>query len=392
MALQTSSPAPSSAATRGASPAARPSSAASPSRTAPEADSGLQIRGLSKVLGGRTIVDSFDLTLQRGELVALLGPSGCGKTTTLRMIAGFLEPDTGSVVIDGQDVTAFGPEKRPSAMVFQNYALWPHLTVYKNVAFPLTLRKLSRAEIKTRVMAALETVNLAHHANSRPAHISGGEQQRAALARAIVQEPDLLLLDEPLSNLDAKLRVRVREEIREIQQRLGITTVMVTHDQEEALAISDRVAVMNGGRIEQVSTPSELYANPRTRFVASFIGSMNFLAGPDLDSARRAGLENQETSSADTSLDPDSGDIWAVRPEDVRYLPDSATPPPGAVSAEIRRVLPHGHFSELVIDVDGITLRSVASENVPQAGDRGTVVLRHVRHYRDGVLTEGASA
>ncbi|RKR76697.1 ABC transporter ATP-binding protein [Frondihabitans australicus] len=338
-----------------------------------DAAPGLEIRGISKVLSGRTIVDSFDLTLARGELVALLGPSGCGKTTTLRMIAGFLEPDTGAVVIDGQDVTAHGPEKRPSAMVFQNYALWPHLTVYKNVAFPLAIKRLPKAEIRTRVMAALETVNLAHHANSRPAHISGGEQQRAALARAIVQEPELLLLDEPLSNLDAKLRVRVREEIRDIQQRLGITTVMVTHDQEEALAISDRVAVMNGGRIEQVSAPAELYARPETEFVAGFIGSMNFLDGPTLAAARAAGS---------------GADRWAVRPEDVRWSPENPTEPTDATPCEVRRVLPHGHFAELVLDVDGLELRSVATGALPAPGDRGHVTLDNVRHYRDGRLVE----
>ncbi|MCU1528253.1 MAG: polyamine transporter ATPase [Frondihabitans sp.] len=341
------------------------------------ADSGLLISRLSKNLGGRTIVDAFDLSIRHGELLALLGPSGCGKTTTLRMIAGFLEPDTGSVLIDGRDVTTLGPEKRPSAMVFQNYALWPYLSVFKNVAFPLTLKRLPRAEVRDRVMAALETVNLAHHKDSRPAHISGGEQQRAALARAIVQEPELLLLDEPLSNLDAKLRVRVREEIREIQQRLAITTVMVTHDQEEALAISDRVAVMNEGRIEQVSTPSELYANPQTRFVASFIGSMNFLTGADLGAARVAGAPDPDAA--------ESADVWAVRPEDVTFASTGGGP------AEVRRVLPHGHFAELVVDIDGLSIRSIVTGAVPAVGERGSLELRNVRHYRNGLL-EGAVA
>jgi len=334
--------------------------------------SGLHIDGLTKDLGGRTIVDNFSLKLEPGEMVALLGPSGCGKTTTLRMIAGFLEPDSGRIVIDGADVTDLGPEKRPSAMVFQNYALWPHMTVFKNVAFPLTLRRLPREEIRRRVTQALETVNLLHHANSRPAHISGGEQQRAALARAIVQEPNLLLLDEPLSNLDAKLRVRVREEIRDIQQRLGITTVIVTHDQEEALAISDRVAVMNNGRIEQVSAPGELYANPQTEFVASFIGSMNFLDSPTLDAA--AGQHE--------------GERWAVRPEDVLISGDNRG---AGIPATVVRVLPHGHFQEIVLDVAGATLRSIVSERVPAVGDRVDVTLRRVRHFRDGKLV-GAGA
>lgn len=175
---------------------------------------GLILHGLSKVLGGRTIIDNLDLTVHKGEMVSLLGPSGCGKTTTLRMIAGFLIPDQGHITIAGKDVTDLGPEKRPSAMVFQNYALWPHMSVFKNVAYPLKVRKLASAEIERRVHEALELVNLMHHKDSRPSQISGGEQQRVALARALVQEPDILLLDEPLSNLDAKLRVKVREDQR----------------------------------------------------------------------------------------------------------------------------------------------------------------------------------
>ena len=202
-----------------------------------------RLDGIHKRLGGRDIVTDLHLHVAPGELVTLLGPSGCGKTTTLRMVAGFLKPDRGRVLVSGQDVTALNPEKRPSAMVFQSYALWPHMTVFKNVAFPLKLDKVPGPELTRRVEAALDMVGLMHHRDSRPARISGGEQQRVALARALVQEPKLLLLDEPLSNLDARLRVKVREEIREIQQRLGITTVLVTHDQEEALSISDRVAV-----------------------------------------------------------------------------------------------------------------------------------------------------
>jgi ABC-type Fe3+/spermidine/putrescine transport system ATPase subunit len=244
-----------------------------------DTEDGLVLRGLGKILGGRTIVDGLDLTVAKGELVCLLGPSGCGKTTTLRMVAGFVEPDHGEILIDGRPVTATPPERRPTAMVFQNYALWPHMTVFGNAAFGLRLRGLPKKEIRDRVNETLELVGLTHHADSRPAHISGGEQQRVALARALVLEPKVLLLDEPLSNLDAKLRVRVRDEIREIQQRVGITTVLVTHDQDEALSVADRIAVMNTGRIEQLDTPSGLYDAPSTRFVAGFVGTMNFLAG-----------------------------------------------------------------------------------------------------------------
>ena len=192
---------------------------------------GLLIDHVSKDLGGRTIVADMQLEVRPHELTCLLGPSGCGKTTTLRMIGGFLQPDAGQILIDGVDVSRLAPERRPTAMVFQNYALWPHMTVFKNVAFGLKLRKLPKAEIRERVESVLELVGLTHHTHSYPARISGGEQQRVALARALVLEPKVLLLDEPLSNLDAKLRVRVREDIREIQQRIGITTVFVTHDQ-----------------------------------------------------------------------------------------------------------------------------------------------------------------
>lgn len=365
----------------------------------PSADhrAGLVVFGLTKSLGGRTIVDSFDLRLRPGELVTLLGPSGCGKTTTLRMIAGFLAPDSGTVTIDGRDVTDLGPEKRPSAMVFQNYALWPHLTVFKNVAFPLTVKRLPKAEVTARVMNALETVGLTHHAQSRPAHISGGEQQRAALARAIVQEPGLLLLDEPLSNLDAQLRVRVREEIREIQQRLAITTVMVTHDQEEALAISDRVAVMNGGRVEQVDAPSAVYATPATSFVASFIGSMNVLTSAELDRVQHGRAEAagpSETGGPFAAGEPleagepfnAEGETWAVRPEHVVFRPVPGGP------IEVRRILPHGHFTEVVLDAGGLELRSVVTGEAPREGDRGDVTLTRVQHYRDGLLTASGEA
>ena len=323
---------------------------------------GLQLSGITKVLGGRTIVDDLHLDIAPGEMVSLLGPSGCGKTTTLRLIAGFLYPDAGAVEVAGKDITRIGPERRPSAMVFQNYALWPHMSVAKNVAFPLKVARVPRAQIDQRVADVLDLVGLSHHASSRPARISGGEQQRAALARALVQRPKLLLLDEPLSNLDAKLRVRVREEIRDIQQRLGITTVLVTHDQEEALSISDRVAVMSEGRIEQVSTPAELYRAPATEFVAGFIGSSNRIAALDLGEGE-PGVE------------------WMVRPEDVRIDPAGM---PGVV----RRVLPHGHYAEVVIDARGSTLRAFVTGATPQAGDEVGVRIARGLRYCEGKLDE----
>ena len=335
-----------------------------------ETGQGLRVSGLSKVLGGRTIIDNLDLSVNEGELVSLLGPSGCGKTTTLRMVAGFLTPDQGTIEVAGRDVTALGADKRPSAMVFQNYALWPHMTVFKNVAFPLKLRKLPKPEIAERVAAVLDLVNLLHHRDSRPSQISGGEQQRVALARALVQEPDLLLLDEPLSNLDAKLRVKVREDIREIQQRLGITTVIVTHDQDEALSMSDRVAVMNDGRIEQYSSPAELYSHPRTAFVATFIGSMNRIDGTYRDGVILPGE-----------------DVVGVRPEDVSFTTDRVA---GSQPATVERVVPRGHFQEVYLKRPDATLRAFVSGEAPAVGTSGFARIAKVMIFRDGVLVDSA--
>jgi putative spermidine/putrescine transport system ATP-binding protein len=337
-----------------------------------EQTGGLVIAGLNKVLGGRTIIDDLNLTVGEGELVSLLGPSGCGKTTTLRMIAGFLAPDSGSIHVAGRDVTSLGAERRPSAMVFQNYALWPHMTVFKNVAFPLKLRKLPKAEIAERVNNALGLVNLLHHKESKPARISGGEQQRVALARALVQEPDLLLLDEPLSNLDAKLRVKVREDIREIQQRLGITTVIVTHDQDEALSISDRIAVMNGGRIEQYSTPGDLYAHPQTTFVATFIGTINRIEGNYRGGAIEPGDE-----------------ITGIRPEDVIFTQHEV---PGGLPATVERVIPRGHFHEVFLRRPDATLRAYISGEAPALGSSGFARVVKAMTFKDDVLQDQVAA
>jgi iron(III) transport system ATP-binding protein len=241
----------------------------------------LILNGLTKTYGRLTVVDAIDLTLEEGEFVSLLGPSGCGKTTTLRMIAGFIPPDGGTIEIDGQVLSAPGsvlpPERRGMSMIFQSYAIWPHMTVAENVGFGLELRKLPRAEVKRRVGAILEVVKMSHLADRYPSELSGGQQQRVALARAIVVEPAVLLLDEPLSNLDANLREEMRFEIRRLHDEFRITTVYVTHDQAEAMATSDRIAVMNAGRIEQVDAPHLLYTRPRTRFVAGFIGRTNLI-------------------------------------------------------------------------------------------------------------------
>ena len=224
-----------------------------------------------------TAVDHVDIVIEKGELVTLLGPSGCGKTTTLRLIAGFEFPTLGTIRLDGKVINEEPPHKRDMSMVFQSYAIFPHLSVYENTAYGLNVQRCSRAETQRRVARALELVELTGLENRAPNQLSGGQQQRVALARALVMEPKVLLMDEPLSNLDAKLREQMRTEIRRIQKRLGITSVYVTHDQVEAMTLSDRIVVMHQGRIEQIGTPTEVYRQPQTRFVADFIGQANFV-------------------------------------------------------------------------------------------------------------------
>ena len=243
----------------------------------PIADSIVRIEGLTKRFGAITAVDGVDIEIQRGELFALLGGSGCGKTTLLRMLAGFEVPDGGRIVIDGQDMTSVPPHLRPVNMMFQSYALFPHMDVAANVGYGLRREGVRAPEIATRVAEALEQVKLADHAARRPAQLSGGQRQRVALARALVKRPKLLLLDEPLAALDRKLREGTRFELVRLQEQLGLTFVMVTHDQEEAMSMATRLAVMNTGRVAQVGTPHEIYERPASRFVADFIGIANIL-------------------------------------------------------------------------------------------------------------------
>ena len=245
----------------------------------------LVLDGIEKRFGGVTAVESFNLAADRGEFVSFLGPSGCGKTTTLRMIAGFEQPSAGRISIDGVDVTYRPPNQRNVGMVFQSYALFPNMTVADNIGFGLRVRKRPKDQIDRRVAELLDLINLPDKGGRFPYQLSGGQQQRVALARALAFEPTVLLLDEPLSALDAKIRVALRHEIRSIQRQLGITTVYVTHDQEEALSLSDRVVVMSEGRMEQVGTPFEIYNFPATPFVASFVGTLNILPATIVDAA-----------------------------------------------------------------------------------------------------------
>ncbi len=243
----------------------------------------LKLLNLTKVFGTQqnqvVAVDNIDLDVREGELVTLLGPSGCGKTTTLRMIAGFHTPTSGNVFIDGVKMETIPPNKRPTAMVFQNYALFPHMTVRQNISYGLELKNLTKEQVNQKVDTMMEKISLKGLGHRQPRELSGGQQQRVSLARAMILEPKVLLFDEPLSNLDAKLRVSTRLEIRRIQQNAGITSVYVTHDQEEAMTISDRIVIMKDGLIQQIASPKEIYSHPTNRFVAGFIGKVNFLKG-----------------------------------------------------------------------------------------------------------------
>jgi spermidine/putrescine ABC transporter ATP-binding subunit len=289
----------------------------------------IELRNVTKRYGDVIANDSVTLKIWRGELMTLLGPSGCGKTTALRCITGHNIPDEGEVWIDGRDVTNVPTHRRELGMVFQNFALFPHMTIFDNVGFPLMIRRMDKKERRERVMEALRLIRMENYEKHYPRQVSGGQQQRVGLARALVYRPKVLLLDEPLSNLDAKLREEMRFEIRDLIDRLGITAVYVTHDQAEALALSDRVAVMSAGRIEQVGTPDEIYDCPKSRFVADFIGLSDFIevtvdsvdTGAEMVTVRADGLEilvpAQPGMSAGQSM------LLFVRPNDVELLPAS---------------------------------------------------------------------
>jgi iron(III) transport system ATP-binding protein len=288
---------------------------------------------VTKRFGGVTAVDRASLEIADGELFTLLGPSGCGKTTLLRLVAGFSVPDAGEIRFGDRRVDGFPPHARNIGMVFQNYALWPHMTVRGNIVYGLRLRRLAAAEVEARLAAGLAKVNLAGLEDRYPAQLSGGQQQRVALARALVLNPDILLLDEPLSNLDAKIRVQVRAEIRRLQQELRITTLYVTHDQEEALSLSDRVAVMRDGHVLQLGSPRDLYERPTSRFVADFVGTNNFLGGVVRERAGEwLAVETRMgrvCARPAAGLAPGDRCVLAVRPENIGLHPDRRASAPG---------------------------------------------------------------
>jgi putative spermidine/putrescine transport system ATP-binding protein len=335
----------------------------------------LDIKGVAKRFGDVRAVEDFDLTVGNGELVCLLGPSGSGKSTLLRMVGGFERPTAGSITIDGDEVIHLPPERRPTGMVFQSHALWTHMTVYKNIAFGLKLRRLPADEVRRRVEAVLELVGLVGYGTRGTNQLSGGQQQRVALARSLVLEPKILLLDEPFASLDQHLRERLREEVRDIQQRLKITTLFVTHGQDEALAMADRIVVMHDGRIEQIAAPDMLYREPATPFVAGFIGKMNMIEG--------AVEDGSFAHSAFTIPLPvsDGPVLFAVRPEALGIAPAVGT---GA--ARVHRVTDYGAHAIVDLELtDGIRLKAQVSEARDWTTDQPVDLKPHVfAAYRDG--------
>ena len=336
----------------------------------------ITIEKLTKRFGDRTVLDGIDLNIAAGELFFLLGPSGCGKTTLLRAVAGLNEPDEGRILAGDRDLTRVPPHRRDMGMVFQSYALWPHMTLRENVAFGLEMRAVKRADVRKRALRALEMVKLADRANAKPNELSGGQQQRVALARALVIEPQGLLLDEPLSNLDAKLRLEMRAEIRRICKEAGLTAIYVTHDQKEALSIADRLAILDQGRLLQIGTPQEVYTRPASRFVAQFIGETTFVEGRV--KAARNGRVEVETAAGGWHA-PGAGTfaagdkVWlSIRPEAVQMHAERAE------GANVFRAHMHGtvylgevaqHFADLA---GGVTLKALETRPrlVARDGDR----------------------
>ncbi|MBL8836423.1 MAG: ABC transporter ATP-binding protein [Alphaproteobacteria bacterium] len=338
----------------------------------------VELRTVSKAYGDAYAVDRVSLEVARGELVALLGPSGCGKTTTLRMVAGFVEPTGGAILLRGQDVTRVPPHRRDTGMVFQSYALFPHLTVAENIAFGLKRRGVARTEIRSRVATMIGLMRLSGLEQRLPRQLSGGQQQRVAVGRALVINPAVILLDEPFSNLDAQLRESTREELRRLQQELRLTAMFVTHDQAEAMAIADRIAVMNKGRIEQIDTPAAVYHHPRTRFVAGFIGRANIF---DAEVIARDPAGVAARGPAGITFVLPQGDhpgriAVVLRPEAIRLAAGTDAHGPNTVAGVVDVVAFYGATAQLGVKLaDGSRLLVEGSGDLPQRFAPGSAVV-----------------
>lgn len=347
--------------------------------------SAIQLSACSKFYGENTILDDVSLTVDHGEFVTILGPSGCGKTTTLRIIGGFITPDVGRVTIRGRDVTTVPPYLRNIGVVFQNYALWPHMTIHEILAFGLKIRKLSREEIRRRVERVLKLVHLEGMQDRYPRELSGGQQQRVAMARALIIDPEVIILDEPLSNLDRKLREEMRLELKRMQRSLGVTMLLVTHDQEEALSMSDKVVVMHKSRIQQVATPREVYERPANSFVASFLGSANLLPGRVV--ATRPGkravfaLSDGRTMEAGHSAHLSTGQQAAlvVRPEWLSV--ERGAPSDDALKGEVREVTYEGLSLRYDVALAGgeqtVTVHELSSTPAMDVGQKVSLNVRN---------------
>jgi iron(III) transport system ATP-binding protein len=338
----------------------------------------IEIKGLYKKFKKVVAVNHIDLEVNQGEMLTLLGPSGCGKTTTLRCVAGLERPDGGDIVIDGKPMLSQGfvpPAKRGIGMVFQNYAVWPHMRVYHNVVYGLRLQKIPKARIREMAQQALEMVGLEGLEERYPSQLSGGQQQRVALARALIRNPKVLLLDEPLSNLDAKLREKMRFEIKSLVRRMGITAVYVTHDQAEAMVISDRIAVMEAGDVVQLGTAEEIYKKPANRFVADFIGTTNFIAGEVVEVRRDASEAYVRTEFSEKilcktgsidSIKPGEAVYASIRPEDVEIFTESPQHRENLFKGTIAHKAYLGNFLYFFVSVNGTMIRVQVAYDVPQ--------------------------
>jgi len=340
---------------------------------------GLRLVNLSKRFGKTAAVQDLDLEIQDGEIMTLLGPSGCGKTTTLRCVAGLLRPDEGEIYLGEKRITDLPPERRGVGLVFQNYALWPHMTVYENLAFGLQLRKVSKAEARKRIGEALAMVRLSGFEERYPRQLSGGQQQRVALARALVIEPSMLLLDEPLSNLDAQLREEMRFEIRELQKKLGITSVYVTHDQAEALVLSDRIAILHEGRLIQVGSPEDIYNRPGNRFVAGFIGLTSFVEGTiarfdDREHVTVKTQDNVEIRARASGLNLNQKVTLAIRPEHIEICEGEVRPRSPEINLLEGKVMRWAYLGDIIdyrIQVGDWILRAhTGTDRVLNPGER----------------------
>jgi iron(III) transport system ATP-binding protein len=339
---------------------------------------------VTKILGESRAVDALTLEIKPGELFFLLGPSGCGKTTALRLVAGFYTPDEGRIILNERDQSRIPPHKRNTGMVFQNYALWPHMDVWNNVAYGLKMRRLSEPEKKQRVGRALETVQMESYARRLPNQLSGGQQQRVALARALVIEPDVILLDEPLSNLDAKLRIEMRAQIKDIHRKIGRTMIYVTHDQAEALSMADRIAVIRRGRVVQIGTPRQLYSFPESVFVADFIGGTNLLAGT-LEEYSDLWMVRTETGlirSANGEKKLARGDrvFCSIRPESLRLQTEASLFDDGnQLTGEIQSIMYFGDREEYSLRLeDGTVVRALQYNQLAGTTAVGSRVKLHI--------------